>query len=272
MGAKPERSGAAEPPTGAEPPLIVGREGRVATLRLNRPEVLNALDPGLVGALVEAVEAAGRDPGVGCLLISGSGRAFSAGGDLTAMLGMDAAAFRTYIEGLQALSLAMWRLRVPSVAALQGHVLAGGFELAIECDIRVAADDASFGLPDTRIGLSPTSGMSWLLPRIVGEGWARHLLLTAETIDVATAERIGLVTRVVPRAELDSATLALAQAIADQPPEGLRQIRADLDRAAHGSLADALAAELEAEVACFGTRDFQANLRAFAERRRGRGS
>ena len=254
--------------TAAEAPLLIERSGRVLILRLNRPGKLNALSPELVGALLAAVEPAGRDRSVGAILLTSAGRAFSAGGDLTAMLAMDSAAFRAYIEQLQALSLAMQRLAVPTVAALRGHVLAGGFELAIECDIRVAADDATFGLPDTTIGLSPTSGMSWRLPRIVGEGWARQLLLTGETIDVVTAERIGLVTRVVPAVELEAAALALAESIAAQPPEGLRQIRAGLDRAASGTLEEALATELEAEIACFETPEFQASLRAFANRRR----
>ena len=250
----------------AESPLLVERSGRVEILRLNRPAKLNALSPELVGALLAAVERAGRDRSVGALLVTSAGRAFSAGGDLTAMLAMDTTAFRAYIEQLQALSLAMQRLPIPTVAALRGHVLAGGFELAIDCDIRIAADDSTFGLPDTTFGLSPTSGMSWRLPRVVGEGWARHLLLTGETIDVATAEQIGLVTRVVPGADLESAALALAESIAAQPPEGLRQIRLELDRAASGTLEDALATELDAELACFETPEFQASLRAFAER------
>ena len=248
--------------------LIVERSGRVAILRLNRPRVLNALDPELVGALTAAVDAAAADPDVGCVVIEGEGRSFSVGGDLTAMLEMDAASFRAYIEQFQALSRIMWRLPVPTIAALHGHVLAGGFELAIECDIRVAADDAVFGLPDTRIGLSPTSGMSWLLPRIVGEGWARHLLLTGESIDARAAERIGLVTRVTARANLDEAVRSMAASIADQPPEALRQIRRVLDGAANGTLEEALAAELEAELACFATPEFQAGLRAFRDRRK----
>ena len=176
-------------------PVLVHRAGRVAILRLNRPQVLNALSPELVAALLCEVDRAASDPSVGCILIAAEGRSFCAGGDLTAMLAMDAPAFRAYIGRLQALSLAMRRMPIPSVAALHGHVLAGGFELAIECDVRVASRDVTFGLPDTRIGFSPTSGMSWLLPRLVGESWARHLLLTSETIDIAMAERIGLVTR-----------------------------------------------------------------------------
>jgi enoyl-CoA hydratase/carnithine racemase len=251
----------------SEPSLLIERSGRVAVLRLNRPRVLNALDPGLVEALRMAVAEVGADPSVGCILVTAAGRSFCAGGDLTAMLAMDGVAFRRYIEGLQALSLAMQRTAVPTVAALHGHVLAGGVELAIECDIRVAGRDTVFGLPDTSIGLSPTSGMSWLLPRIVGEAWARHLLLTGETIDVATAERIGLVTRVVDAEALAADALALATAIAEQPPVGLRHIRAELAAGASGRLEDALARELEAEVECFATAEFQASLRAFADRR-----
>jgi enoyl-CoA hydratase len=251
----------------ASPPLLVERMGRVAILRLNRPAVLNALSPALVEALHRAVEAAGADPSVGCILVAAAGRSFCAGGDLTAMLAMDEVAFRAYIRQLQGLSLAMERLAVPTVAALHGHVLAGGFELAIECDIRIATPDVTFGLPDTSIGLSPTSGMSWRLPRLIGDAWARHLLLTGETIDVATAERIGLVTRVVAADALERDALALATAIAAQPPVGLRHIRAELADGGSGSLEEALATELEAEVECFATPEFQASLRAFADRR-----
>ena len=251
----------------APAPLLVERVGRVAVLRLNRPQVLNALSPTLVDALRAAVEAAGADPAVGCILVTAAGRSFCAGGDLAAMLAMDAPGFRGYIERLQMLSLAMQRVAVPTVAALHGHVLAGGFELAIECDIRIATPDVVFGLPDTSLGLSPTSGMSWLLPRIVGEAWARHLLLTGETIDVGVAERIGLVTRVVDSPALAAEALALASRIAAQPPVGLRHIRAELAASAYSTLEEALAHELEAEVDCFATAEFQASLRAFAERR-----
>jgi enoyl-CoA hydratase/carnithine racemase len=248
-------------------PLLVERSGRVVVLRLNRPHVLNALSPGLVQALRDAVETAAEDPSTGCVLLTAAGRSFCAGGDLTSMLAMDATAFRGYIGDLQALSLAMRRVPVPTVAALHGHVLAGGFELAIEFDIRIAARDVLFGLPDTGLGVSPTSGMSWLLPRLVGESWARHLLLTGETIDVETAERIGLVTRVVELDVLQREALELANAIAGQPPVGLRHIRGELDAGGSSTFEEALARELDAEVECFSTPEFQASLRAFAERR-----
>jgi len=249
-------------------PLLIERDDRVAILRLNRPAVLNALDPSLLRALLAAVRAAAADEGVGCLLIRGSGRAFCAGGDLKAMRTMDRVAFRAYIELLQALSRAMWTLPKPTIAGVHGYVLAGGFELAIECDIRIAAEDAQFGLPDTALGLSPTSGMTWLLPRIIGAGWARHLILTGERIDARQAAAIGLVTRVVAGDRLEAAALELARSIAAHPPLGLTMIRTGLATAAETTLAAALEAEIEAEVSCFESAEFQANLRAFAQRKR----
>ena len=248
-------------------PLIVERSGRVVVLRLNRPHALNALSPALVDALIDAVGSAGSDPTVGAVLLTAAGRSFCAGGDLTAMLGMDVPAFRRYVERLAELSRRIRRLTVPTVAALRGHVLAGGFELAIEVDVRVAARDVVFGNPDTRLGGPPTSGMTCLLPRLIGEAWARHLLLTSETIDVSVAERIGLVTRVVDGADLERVALELAATIAGQPPLGLRWIRSELADGAEGTFEQALAREIEAAVECFATPEWQASLRAFAARR-----
>jgi enoyl-CoA hydratase/carnithine racemase len=256
----------------ADRSVLVDRVGRVAILRLNRPEVRNALSPGLVLALHSAVASADLDPGVGSILLAGEGRAFSSGGDLTAMRTMDREAFRAYISDIQDLARAFRSLTKPSIAAVHGPVLAGGFELAIACDVRIAADDARFGLPDTALGLSPTSGMTWILPRLVGEGWARHLLFTGETLDAAAAFRIGLVTRVVPITMLEDDALDLARAVAEHPPVGLARIRSGLREAQTGTFDAALEAELDAEVACFDTDAVHAGLRAFAERRRSPGN
>jgi enoyl-CoA hydratase len=249
-------------------PLVHEQAGGVAVLRLNRPHVLNALDEALLLALVDAVEDARRDPATRCVLLTGTGRAFSTGADLTQLLGLDAAAFREYVLLLQRLASAMRRLDKPSLAAVNGYALAGGFELAVICDIRLAADTAVFGLPDTPLGLSPTSGMTYLLPRIVGLGWAKHLALTAETIDARQAERIGLVTGVVPAADLDRVARETARVVASHPPVGLRYTKLGFDLAADADLHTALLTETEAEVACFATEDVRRNLRAFAERKR----
>jgi enoyl-CoA hydratase/carnithine racemase len=162
----------------------------------------------------------------------------------------------------------MRNLAKPTLAAVHGYCLAGGFELAIECDIRFAAESAVFGLPDTPLGLSPTSGMTWLLPRTVGRGWAMHLALSGERIDARQAERIGLVTRVVPDEQLLESALDLAQRLAASPPLGLQHTRQGIDFASEHDFEAALATEVEAEVACFDAPAFQANLRAFRDRRR----
>jgi enoyl-CoA hydratase/carnithine racemase len=236
----------------------------VALLRLNRPEALNALNEPLLRALLGSVDAARRDSAVRCLLLVGAGRAFCAGGDLKAMLTMkDKEEFRAYIQLFQQLSGEMRRVEKPSLAAVHGYALAGGFELALTCDLRIASEEAVFGLPDTPLGVSPTSGMTWLLPRIVGLGWAKHLAFTGERIDARQAERIGLVTRVVPTARLEQEAVELAMAIAANPPLALRYVKTTFDLASDVDLQTALAYETEAEVACYDSEEFRANLRAF---------
>ncbi len=249
-------------------PLLVERAGAVVTLRLDRPQVLNALDAALVDALLDAVAAVHAAADVRCLVFAGNGRAFSAGADLTGMLAMTVPEFTAFIDDLQELARRMRGLRIPTIAAVQRHALAGGFELALACDLRVAASNAVFGLPDTGIGLSPTSGMSYLLPRVVGEGWARHLLLTGEWIDAAVAERIGLVTRVVAPEDLAATAADLAGELALHPAIGLAHIKAELARGSDADFEAALAYEARREVACFETDEVRERLRAFVERRR----
>jgi enoyl-CoA hydratase len=245
--------------------------GGIATIRLNRPEALNALNPTLVEALIDAMECVRRDDAVRCALILGAGRAFSAGGDLKAMLAMGREEFREYILLLQRLSAEMRRVAKPIVAGIQGYALAGGLELAVNCDIRVAAHGTKFGLPDTPVGMSPTSGMTFALPRIVGMGWAKYLAFTGEMIDAQEALRIGLVTHVVPPEQLEDAARAVARRIAAHPPVALRHVKLGFDLAADGGLETALTYETDAEVACFGTEEVGSNLRAFAARKRPRG-
>lgn len=249
-------------------PLLVERDDAVVTLRLDRPHVLNALDVALSEALLDAIATVHAAADVRCLVIAGSGRAFSAGADLTGMLAMSVPEFAGFIARLQELARRMRALTIPTIAAVQGHALAGGFELALACDIRVAATTAVFGLPDTAIGLSPTSGMSFLLPRVVGAGWARHLLLTGEWIDAPQAERIGLVTRVVAPDDLADTVGRMARELTGHPPEGLAQIKAELARGTDTDFEAALEDEARREVACFQTDEVRDRLRAFVDRQR----
>jgi enoyl-CoA hydratase/carnithine racemase len=249
-------------------PLRFDRDGSVARLTLDRPQVLNALDRPLVEALIAAFEAIEVDANVRVVILRGAGRAFCSGGDLTAFLSMDVAEFGAFIERLQALARAMRRCRVPIVGALHGYVLAGGFELAAACDLRVAAGDTIFGLPDTSIGLPPTSGLSVLLPRIVGEGRARELLLVGEQLDVDATVAAGLVNHVVPHDALDAEIDRIAQVIAAHPPDGVARIRALLRRGGDAEFERALADEAANEVAAFATPEVRARLQAFADRAR----
>src|SRR6188472_1073101 len=168
------------------------REG-VLHVRLNRPEKLNAINDAILDRLLSVTEQGRRDAKVGAVVLSGRGRAFSAGGDIQAMEAMNEPAFRDTISRYMRLAHAFQSLSKPIVAALHGHVLAGGFELAVISDLRIAAEGTVLGLPDAALGLSPTSGMTWLLPRIIGLGRAMYLTLSAAEIDAEEAERIGLV-------------------------------------------------------------------------------
>lgn len=243
------------------------RRGPVRWAWLNRSEKRNALSRELLAQLIELVDAAGDDSGVGAVVIGGRGQSFSAGGDITEMDGMTESAFEDTIGMYMRLAAAIRSSPKPFVAAVNGHALAGGFELALLCDLRIAARSAQFGLPDTALGLSPTSGMTWLLPRIVGFGRALHLTLLGERIDAAEAERIGLVTAVVDDGELEHAAQRWAETIASHPEVAVRLAKRGFQRAAERDFAAALRFEHEGEVECFRDSETRARLRAFVEQK-----
>ena len=193
----------------------------VAVISLNRPEKLNAISVEMLDLLFDAVEEIGRSEAIGAAVLRGRGRAFSTGGDIAAMHAMDERQFADTIARYMRVSAAFRACPKPIVAAIHGYALAGGFELALMCDVRFAAVGAQFGLPDTPLGLSPTSGMTYLLPRIVGLGRALYLALDAESIDASEAERIGLVSRVIPEEDLLAEAEAFAHRIASYPRVGV---------------------------------------------------
>jgi enoyl-CoA hydratase len=246
--------------------LQLERRGPVQWAWLNRPEKRNALSRELLAKLLELVETVDED--VGAVVIGGRGPSFSAGGDITEMDGMTASVFDETIGTYMRLAAAIRSSPKPFVAAVSGHALAGGFELAILCDLRIAARSARFGLPDTALGVSPTSGMTWLLPRIVGFGRALHLTLLGEPIDAAEAERIGLVTGVVDDGELESAAQTWAETIASHPAVAVRLAKRAFQLGAERDFAASLQFEHEAEVECFHDSETRARLRAFVERKR----
>ncbi len=243
----------------------------VALITLDRPDKLNAITAEMLDELLDAVELVGRSAEIGAAVLSGRGRAFSTGGDITAMSGMDDDAFAETIARYMRVSATFRDCPKPIVAAIHGYALAGGFELALMCDIRFAAVGTQFGLPDTPLGLSPTSGMTYLLPRIVGLGRAMYLTLSAENIDAEEAERIGLVDRVVAPDALLAEAESFARQIASYPRVGVANSKRLIHAGMDGDFARATRAEQDAELECFRSADTRARLRAFAERKRGQG-
>lgn len=240
----------------------------VAWATLNRPEVLNAINDEMLRALLKVVHDMAADDRVRVLVLTGAGRAFSAGGDIKAMHGMTEQTFRGTIRLYQQLSQAVRDLDKPVLAAVNGYAMGGGFEMALICDLRVAGLSAKFGLPDIQLGLSPTSGMTYLLTRAIGVSRAMHLALTNETIDAREAERIGLVTRVVEDGALLEEVDRLAREIAARPALGLAHTKRGFYEAEESDFASALAREADNEVACFRSDETRQAFAAFLSRKR----
>jgi enoyl-CoA hydratase len=197
-------------------------------LTLNRPAKLNAISRELREALTEAIEAATNDDAVRVIALAGAGRAFCAGYDLSEGQPESAWEWRAVLGDDVAATLAVWRCPKPVIAQVHGYALAGGLELAMACDLIVAADDARLGEPEIRFGSAP---VTLLMPFLIGQKKTRELLMTGDLIDATEAERIGLVNRVVPAAELAAAVDALADRLARVPPDVMAPTKLMLNRA-----------------------------------------
>jgi enoyl-CoA hydratase/carnithine racemase len=256
--------------TGSE--QLLGRlEDRVAVLTLNRPEARNALTWELKAALVETVPRLGADPDVGCLLLTGAGSAFCAGGDTKNMAreGRPPSAEERMriLRWEHSLPAAIHRLEKPVVAALPGPAAGAGLSLALSCDLRIAAESAFVTTSYARLGLSGDYGGSWFLTALVGTARARELYFTGERVNAAECERLGIVNRVVPDADLEKESLALAKRIAAGPPIALRYMKDNLNRALCQGLQACLDVEAERMVQSAQTEDYLEAVKAFGEKR-----
>jgi enoyl-CoA hydratase/carnithine racemase len=208
------------------PVVRVELAGRVATVTLDRPESLNAISTELAVDLAEAVEPLATDPGVRAVVLTGAGeRAFCVGADLKQRASFDDHGWFVQREAFRRGFAAVRRCPLPTVAAVSGFALGGGTELALSCDLVVAAGDASFGLPEVRLGLVPAGGGTQLLVRRVGRSVARDLVLTGRRVGAEEALRLGLADRVVPRGEALAAATALAAEIAGNAPTAVRMAK-----------------------------------------------
>lgn len=245
--------------------VLIERVGRVAVARLNRPEALNALNLELMSELVAKLTPLDRDPDVGAILIVGSPKAFAAGADIKEMQD------RSYQEMLLTDWFAGWdafaKLRTPVVAAVSGYALGGGCELAMMCDMIIAADTAKFGQPEIKLGVIPGMGGSQRLARAVGKAKATDLILTGRMMGAEEAERCGLVARVVAADKLYDEALEAATQIASYSKLAAIVAKEAIGRAFESSLAEGVLFERRVFHGLFASEDQKEGMRAFAEKR-----
>jgi enoyl-CoA hydratase len=249
--------------------IIYEKEAGIATIKLNRPQVLNAMNRQLWIDFQEALEDVKGDPEIKVLIITGEGRAFSTGADLKDSKDRTPEQYRDYLVELQEASRKIIRFEKPTIAAINGYALGSGYELALACDIRIAAEEAKIGSPEARVTSSVTGGAMRLVQDLIGPGKAKELLFTAEYIDGKEAERIGLVNRAVPLEKLMETTREMAAKIAENSSFSIKMIKQGLNMArGEVSLEALMDYEIEACLACVFTKERQDSLQRFEERER----
>jgi len=247
--------------------VTIDREAPLAILRLNRPERLNAVSRELIEDVIGALDTLEADVDVRAIVLTGAGRAFCAGADLAERRTLDERAVMVHRKRVVALFDRVARCETPLVAAVNGAAYGGGAELALLCDVILAAEEAVFRFPEVALGIIPGGGGCYTLVRAVGKYRAKELVLTARKVPAAEALALGLVSRVLPAAQVVAEAKALATAIAENAPLAVRQAKRALDFAADHDFASSLAFETEAYHACVHTADRREALQAFAEKR-----
>ncbi|MEW6296929.1 MAG: enoyl-CoA hydratase-related protein [Thermodesulfobacteriota bacterium] len=248
--------------------ILFERDGAVGVLKINRPKSLNALNPATLHEIAACLDELRRDQTIRCLIITGEGdRAFVAGADIAAMVTMNA------LEGkrFSALGLGVLRqleeLPIPVIAAVNGFALGGGTELALACDLIIAAEKAKFGQPEINLGVIPGFGGTQRLARRIGLPRARELIYSGDMIDAETALRYGLVNKVVPSADLMAEATALANKLAAKPPIAIRQAKTAINAGVDMDLDNGCRFENEAFALTFATEDKAEGMKAFLEKR-----
>jgi enoyl-CoA hydratase len=246
--------------------ISMEHKGRVAVITLNRPKQLNALSPSLMEELGRALKACDADPQIGAIVITGNDKAFAAGADIGAMKDF------SYMDAFMGDYISAWEhfrtLRKPVIAAVAGYALGGGNELAMQCDIVIAAENAKFGQPEVNLGIMPGYGGTQRLPRFTSKAKAMDLCLTARMMDAQEAERAGLVSRIVPLEKLMAEALAVAQKIASYSLPVVMMIKESINRAYETSLAEGVLYERRVFQSQFALADQKEGMAAFVEKRK----
>lgn len=245
--------------------VLISRDGPVGILTLNRPKQLNALNAELAAQLINAARAFDGDDSIGCIVVTGSARAFAAGADIAEMAAMDAGqmAARDYFGEWEAFT----RLRKPKIAAVQGYALGGGCELMMMCDFAIAGKTAKFGQPEIKLGVIAGIGGTQRMTKLIGRAKAMDMHLTGRMMDAQEALQSGLVARVVEDDAVLSETIAAATQIAGYSRPALRLVREAINRAEETSLAEGLLFERRTFHGLFGSADQREGMQAFLEKR-----
>jgi enoyl-CoA hydratase len=246
--------------------ILVETRGKVGLVTLNRPQALNALNSALIAELNQALDAFEADDGIGCIVITGSEKAFAAGADIKEMQ------TKTYMDVYKGDFIGTWdrvaRCRKPVIAAVAGFALGGGCELAMMCDFILAADTAKFGQPEITLGVMPGAGGTQRLARFVGKSKAMELCLTGRRMDAAEAERCGLVSRVVPAADLIAEAVETAETIASLSLPAVMMTKESINRSYETTLAEGIRFERRVFHSMFALEDQKEGMAAFVEKRK----
>ncbi|WP_426116938.1 enoyl-CoA hydratase [Pseudomonas sp. DSP3-2-2] len=245
--------------------ILINIRDRVGLITLNRPHALNALNAQLINELNHALDALDSDRNIGCIVLTGSAKAFAAGADIKEMA--DLVYPQIYLDDLFAHSDRVANRRTPMIAAVAGFALGGGCELALMCDFILAADNARFGQPEIKLGVLPGMGGTQRLTRAVGKAKAMEMCLTGRLIDAQEAERAGLVARIVPAEQLLDEALKVASSIAEKSLPMAMMVKESVNRAFEVSLAEGIRFERRVFHAAFATEDQKEGMAAFIEKR-----
>ncbi len=245
--------------------ILVRTEGRVGIVQINRPDALNALNAQVLSEITEALRSFDRDEGIGCMILTGNEKAFAAGADIKAM------AEATVVEMMDSPLMAYWEAirdtQKPLIAAVSGWCLGGGCELAMICDTIIAGESAKFGQPEINLAIIPGAGGTQRLTRAVGKAIAMDMILSGRRLPAAEALHFGLVSRVVPDAELMTVALEVAGTIADKAPVAVRLAKAAVNAAFETTLAEGIHLERRLFTMLFATADQKEGMAAFIEKR-----
>ncbi len=248
-------------------PVLYTLEEGIATLTFNRPDKLNALNREMAEEFRQALEKVAQDPAVKVLVLTGQGRAFMAGADITNFLGMDPLMARRFAQQAHDLLFRLASLEIPVIAAAHGFALGGGFEFALACDFIYAAEDTKFGFPEITLGFIPGVGGTQRLARLVGRSLAKELCLTGRMVDAVEARSLGVVARIFPGETLREETLKTARSLAKKGRLALRAAKQAIDRGVDVDLKSGCALEMDLFALCFASPDPQEGVQAFLEKR-----